>query len=486
MFPNIQIYSIYLNKNRCLFSFKKIVVIKYTYFIHVKTKNYRTKRLKQTTNKILIMVTKKKGAKNLSFGDLIKITIDNKTFTGEFIKEEEGLTVIKLKSGYDIAIQNNSIDGITVIEKGDKTAKKETAEKMAPAGKPDISIITTGGTISSKIDYRTGGVSPSIDSNYYFQISPDLNKQGKIAISNLMSKLSENMMPVDWIKIARKVYSEIDNGSKGIVVTSGTDTMHFASSALSFLLNPLSTSVVFTGSQRSTDRGSTDASMNLLLSAIAAKNFVGGESVICMHADLNDGYNFILRGNKARKMHTERRDAFRPINIMPLARVYTDGRIENIHKEIIPKGKTTKLNDKIDENVKLIYGYPSMGGDIIEYYTEKKVHGIVIAATGFGNLPLGDKTLIKALKKTEKEEIPIIITSQTIYGPTNKFVYSTLREISRFDNIIYVGDMTTETAFVKLMFALGNSRNLKEVKDIMSKNIAGEMGERSGIDEFLI
>ena len=169
-----------------------------------------------------------------------------------------------------------------------------------------------------------------------------------------------------------------------------------------------------------------------------------------------------------------------------LAKVYTDGKIREISPEIISKKENTKLNEKIDDKVKLIYSYPSMGGDIIDYYTYSKVHGIVIAATGFGNLPLEDKTIINALKKAEKQQIPIVITSQTIYGSTNKFVYSTLREISRFDNVIYVGDMTTETAFVKLMFALGNSKKLEEIKKIMLTNLAGETKERREIDEFLI
>jgi len=432
------------------------------------------------------MSTKKIETKNLSFGDLIEIKVDNEGFNGEFIREEENLIIIKLKSGYDIAIPKDTVDSISIIDKSIKTEEKKERESKPKIENPDITIITTGGTISSKIDYKTGGVSPSVDSNYYFQISPDLQKQGKIAVVNLMRKLSENMLPLDWIKIAKEAYSEIKNGSKGIIVTSGTDTMHFASAALSFLLNPLSVPVVFTGSQRSTDRGSTDAATNLLLSAFTAKKFPGGESVICMHANLNDEYNYVLRGNKARKMHTERRDAFRPINIKPLAKVYTDGKINEISPEIITKKENTKLNDKIDDKVKLIYGYPSMGGDIIDYYTDNKVHGLVIAATGFGNLPLEDKTVINALKKAEKQQIPIVITSQTIYGSTNKFVYSTLREISRFDNIIYVGDMTTETAFVKLMFALGNSKKLEEIKKIMSTSLAGEIKERREIDEFLI
>ena len=431
------------------------------------------------------MKDKKTGLGNFSFGDLINVKIDNQEFNGEFIKTDESLLIVKLKSGYDIALEHKDIDSVSLIEKSKIEKENKTTGKVKTNG-ADLTLITTGGTISSKIDYKTGGVSPSVDSSYYFKISPGLKNLGKITIVSLMQKLSENVLPSDWVDIAREAYSSIQEGSKRVIVTSGTDTMHFAASAMSFILNPLSVPIVFTGSQRSTDRGSSDASTNLLMSAVTAKNFDVGESVICMHANLNDEYNYILRGNKARKMHTERRDAFRPINMKPLAKVYPDGRFIDVLDERIRKNNITRLNDKIDSKVKLIYSYPSMGGDIIDYYVENKVHGIVIAATGFGNLPLEEKTIIPALKNAENKGIPITVTSQTVYGTTNKFVYSTLREISKFENIIYVGDMTTETAFVKMMFALGQSKNLKDVKKLMLNPLAGEMKERSGTDEFLI
>ena len=352
-------------------------------------------------------------------------------------------------------------------------------------GYGDITLITTGGTISSKIDYETGGVSPSVPPEYYFQLAPDIKKYGNVAIKSLMKILSENMQPSDWIKIANEAHTAIEKGSKGVIVTMGTDTMHFAASAISFMLNPLSVPVVFTGSQRSPDRGSSDAGTNLLMSTATAAKWDGGESVICMHATSNDDYNFILRGNKARKMHTERRDAFRPINSLPLAKVYPDGRIEKT-SEYRGKADSTKINTKLDDNVKLLVSYPSIGGDIIDYYLKNRVSGFVIAGTGFGNLPLDDKTVYSALKKADKENVPVVITPQTVYGATNRFVYSTLRELSKLKNVIYVGDMTTETAFIKLMFALGQSKKIDEIRSIMTTNLAGELSERNEFESFLV
>ncbi len=435
------------------------------------------------------MASSKNGIlKSLKFGDVVEVNFNKRDFHGEFIRldQDRRLVIIKLKSGYDVAMPEKDISKISLIQKAASETKKENhAGEALSFLNPDLTIITTGGTISSKIDYRTGGVSPSVPSDYYFQIAPGLKNYGNIEINSLMSIFSEDMKPDDWVKIARAAYNAIKKGSKGVIVTTGTDTMHFASAALSFMLNPLSVPVVFTGAQRSTDRGSSDASTNLLLSATAASKWNGGESVVCMHATLNDDYNFIIRGNRVRKMHSERRDAFRPINSMPLAKVYLDGKIENL-SDHFERGKETILNTKIDKEVRLLVSYPGMTGEPIKDAIKSGAHGIVIAGTGFGNLPLKEKSVYDALKYADKEEVPIVITSQTIYGATNRFVYSTLRELSGFENIIYVGNMLTETAFVKLIFVLGQTKKMSEVRSMMCTPMAGEINDKDRINEFLI
>lgn len=431
---------------------------------------------------------KKIEIKALKWGDIIEVVFKKTPLHGEFLRYEsaEKVFVLKLKSGYDIAIDARDVSSLRLIERGEKNRplEKVIANKVDFTG-ADLAIITTGGTISSKVDYRTGGVSPSVPSDYYFQIAPGLKRFGKIAINDVMHVLSEDMRPADWLTIAKTASRAISAGVKGVIVTMGTDTMHFASSAVSFLLNPLSVPVVFTGAQRSPDRGSSDASTNLMLSATAASRWNGGESVICMHATMNDDYNFILRGNRARKMHTERRDAFRPINTVPLAKVHLDGKIEELGRHI-PKSRETSFNPKLDDNVALMMSYPGMSGEAIKSNLNTGAHGIVIAGTGFGNLPLNDKGVAKALLDAEKRDVPVVITSQTVYGATNRFVYSTLREMSRFRNIIYVEDMTTETAFVKLMFVLGKTKDIDEINEMMTRPLARESGGPHRFDAFLV
>jgi glutamyl-tRNA(Gln) amidotransferase subunit D len=425
--------------------------------------------------------------KSIKFGDLVEVGFDKKMFHGEFIRtdEEKALLVVKLKSGYDVAIPKKEISRFKILERAKSSPDTKDKKHKMTIENPDITMITTGGTISSKVDYKIGGVYPSVPPEYYLQIAPGLKNYGKIEINDLMSIWSENMKPSDWIKIANAAYNAIKKGSKGIIVTTGTDTMHFTSAALSFMLNPLSVPVIITGAQRSTDRGSSDASTNLLLSAIAASKWDGGESAVCMHATLNDDYNFLIRGNRVRKMHSERRDAFRPINYPPLAKVHLDGRVEKI-SDYRKKAEETIIDTKIDDNVRLLLSYPGMKGDAIKDALTEGAHGIVIEGTGFGNLPLAEKSVHSALVYANKENIPVVITSQTIYGATNKFVYTTLREISGLKNVIYARDILSEVALVKLMFVLGKTRETNKVREMMTSSLVGEISDKDDLNQFLI
>ena len=127
------------------------------------------------------------------------------------------------------------------------------------------------------------------------------------------------MKPEYWVKTARSVADEINGGADGVVVAHGTDTMHYTSAALNFMLDT-PVPVVVTGAQRSSDRPSSDAFMNLISSVVAAKSDIA-EVTLCMHAEEDDSYCLLHRGTKVRKMHTTRRDTFRSINALPIAKI---------------------------------------------------------------------------------------------------------------------------------------------------------------------
>lgn len=419
-------------------------------------------------------------------GDLVLVKKENISFKGVLIKRpeflDENFILLKLQNGYNIGIRFDEKTTIELVEKRKEKEKRELFE-----GKGEILIYAVGGTIMSKIDYRTGGVHALFHPTELIELIPKIEEIASISVKKRSPlKMSEDLTPKDWVEISNEIYREIDR-YKGIIILHGTDTMHYTSAALSFFFRNLNKPIIITGSQRSSDRGSSDAYSNILASIIAAKNWDGAEVCICMHANLNDEYNYLIRGTRVRKMHTERRDAFRPINEKPLARIYYNGKIEIINNNYRKRHDgDVVLDNKINEKVFYTKFYPGYPPELISWARER-FDGIVIEGTGFGHVnSLEEYGLIEEIKQTVEEGKPVVITSQTIYGRTNPYVYTNLRKLSIYCGAIYVEDMLPEVAYVKLMWVLGKTKDLEEVRKLMLTNFAGEISERSDIEGFLV
>ncbi|RME77329.1 Glu-tRNA(Gln) amidotransferase GatDE subunit D, partial [Candidatus Woesearchaeota archaeon] len=342
-----------------------------------------------------------------------------------------------------------------------------------------VSILSFGGTIASKVDYRTGGVSASYDASDFVEMCPELTTIANIESRAVDCMMSEDMHPDDWLRLAHAICEEANKDHiTGIVVTHGTDTLHFSTAAMSFLLEDLNKPVIFTASQRSIDRGSTDAFMNLICAVRAAATWDGAEVVTCMHATTSDDYCFLLRGTKVRKMHTSRRDAFRPINEQPLAKV-TDQTLEVLHPNYRKRTTSTvHCSGQFETNIALITIYPGIDPGLVEYVINKGVKGIVLAATALGHVPTSGKhSLVDVLEKAKEKGIPVVIASQTLYGRTNPYVYTNLRKLSIGLGCIFASDMTPETAYVKLGCILPKATSKEDVKTLLLENMAGEINE---------
>lgn len=420
----------------------------------------------------------------LSIGDTILVNKKDITYEGILLDrvedQEDGYLVLKLSSGYNIgiAIKNTTAK---LIKKGDKP-KLGYGENEIPNDpkKENISIISTGGTVSSVIDYKTGAVHPKFTASDLVKANPELLNYANYNVKALYNILSENMNPKYWIEAAKEIANDISDGCDGVVIAHGTDTMHYTSAALSFMLKT-PVPVVITGAQRSSDRPSSDANINLINSVISAKSDIA-EISVCMHGSLNDSYTYLHKGTKVRKMHTSRRDTFRSINAEPIAK------IQNRKVEINPNYNYVKrntqelqLNTSIEDKVGLIKSFPGISEEYIEYHIDKGYKGLVIEGTGLGHVP---NNLLNSLRRAKDENIPVIMTSQCIYGKVNMNVYSTGREI--LDTGVISGlDMTSETAYVKLCWALGQNDKREEINKIMHKNIAGEISDKTSIKSFL-
>ncbi len=422
---------------------------------------------------------KKKG---ISIGDRIEVSSGKGAFEGLLmprIQGEQDVLVLKLDNGYNIGIKFEGAE-IKLVE---RAKPRKLPEKMEE-GKGDVAILGCGGTIASKIEYKTGAVQPAITPEELRMTFPEIDKMAKIRSRSVFSLLSEDMNAHHWKVIAESIADEIKDGVKGVVVMHGTDTMAYTSSALSFMLQNLPVPVVLVGAQRSSDRPSSENEMNMMNAVYCTKKDVG-EVGVCMHASMNDNFCYLHHGTKVRKMHTSRRDAFRSVNSMPIAAVdYTNDRFEVLseYKKRSPQG-SLKLNTKMNDNVAMVYTHPNIKPRMIE--SLDKYDGVVLMGTGLGHAPTnpsGDKTvhsLLPAIRRLIDSGIPVVMSSQTISGRLCMRVYIAGRLLINAGVIGDGADWTPETAYTKLCWVLGQTKDTKRVKELMMTNIAGEISERS-------
>lgn len=428
-------------------------------------------------------------------GGRIRIKKGKNVFEGLLMpSSEKDIVVLKLDNGYNIGIK---FEKNTEIEKSITAEPREIMEEEKfelgkhtkikkqkfDKSKPSISILHTGGTIASRVDYRTGGVVSSFAPEDLLAMFPELKDIANIKTRLVFSIMSESMMFSNYQTLAKEIVKEIKKGIDGVIVAHGTDTMHCTSAALSFMLQNLPVPVILVGAQRSSDRGSTDAAQNLLNAAyfIAQSDF--SEVAICMHENTSDGNCLILPACKTRKMHTSRRDAFRPINSLPLARVnFQEEKTEFIKKDFLRKDKNRKpeIMTGMEEKVALVKTTVNMDPSLIDFFARKKYKGLVIEGTGLGHAP---DILLSNLKKAIEKGMIVCMASQTIYGRVNMNVYSPQRDLLKI-GVIPCEDMLPETAFIKLAWLLGNFSKEK-TKELMGKNLCGEISERTEVEKFL-
>ena len=338
-------------------------------------------------------------------------------------------------------------------------------------GLPNIVLIGTGGTIASFVDYRTGAVRPALSAAQMVDAVPAMREIANVSAKVLFSIFSENMTVTHWRELAKAVAEEINNGADGVIIPHGTDTMGYTAAALSFMLPGVTKPVVLVGAQRSSDRPSSDAYSNLMAATRFCASGNAGVFVV-MHEELGDDKFAVHTGTRVRKMHTSRRDSFKSVNAPLAAKIDEKGNIESSDLAKTSKKKISAKTD-MEENVVLLQYYPGMS---VEKFRDlfKNSKGVVIAGTGLGHV---NSVLIPMIKDACASDTVVVMTSQCLNGQTNLNVYDNGRDLISA-GVISVNDMLPETAYVKLMWSLANSKNVDDAKRIMKKPLAGEMGER--------
>ena len=408
----------------------------------------------------------------IAVGDAVKLLADI-TYSGiimpRYEHSDDKHIVLKLKSGYNIGLEISKIEKVEKEQVAEKIS--ETNEKIEKVeGLPKILLLSTGGTIASKIDYRTGAVTPVLTADELNASVPELAKIANIDAEVLFSEYSENIMPEHWLKIAEKIEKYSKSDYSGIIIAHGTDTMHYTSSFLSFALSGFPIPIVLVGSQRSSDRASSDAALNLIgATKFIIENNTNGIYVV-MHQDENDDTIACHLGTRVRKNHTSKRGAFQTIGDIP-AFIITEKQIQkNISKSYFERDEfQPRIN--LDTKVALVKYHPGFDPNLLNQIIEMGYKGIIFEGTGLGHI---GKVMYENVKKANEKGIFLGMTSQCVDGRVRMTVYESGRDLLDL-GIIPLENMIPEVALVKAMWAIGNSQNVEGVKEIMLQNIASEL-----------
>ncbi|UOY10409.1 Glu-tRNA(Gln) amidotransferase subunit GatD [Methanonatronarchaeum sp. AMET6-2] len=407
---------------------------------------------------------------DINFNDKVRLVKGEHSYVGRVLpSSKQNTLVLKLTNGYNIGLDITGAD-IQLIERKVDKQKDHAPDRVVGDDQPDISMLLTGGTIASRVDYRTGAVTSDFSMDELLSAIPELEGMANYRSKVVSNILSENIKPEDWIDISKAIYSEIENGADGVVVAHGTDTMAYTATAVSFLIQT-PVPVVFVGSQRSADRPSSDNVLNVVSAVKLAKSNIA-EVMVVMHGETSDTYCQAHLATKTRKMHTSRRDAFKSINSKPIA---------TIKDEVTPEMEYTRRGEKqleyngsLNPNCGLFKFTPATKPKTLKNILVD-MDGVVIEGTGLGHV---SSDLIPVIKREIDNGTPIVMASQCLYGRVCDRVYDTGRDLLKA-GVIPARDMLPETALVKLMWCLDKTGGMERVRELMHKDIAGEINERT-------
>jgi glutamyl-tRNA(Gln) amidotransferase subunit D len=417
----------------------------------------------------------------------VRITKGNARYEGLLLPRSEHTddvyVTLKVDTGYNLGVL---IDDNTKIEelgyqKGSYQLPHINVERKKEL--PNVTLLGTGGTVASRLDYRTGSVLPAFTPEELFSAVPELISAVNLTPKTLYQILSENFRPEYWVKTAEAIGKEIESGADGVIIGHGTDTMCTTGAALSYFLQSLPVPVVLVGSQRSSDRPSSDGPRNILYAATLAGRENFAEVVVCMHGGTSDSYNLVHRATRCRKMHSSRRDTFRTLDDIPLGKIDDSG-VTWFKDDVRPRGRVEDfyLDTKIDLRVGMLYSYPGMSPDILDSMVDRGYHGVVIIGTGLGHV---GTDMFPALERCQEEEIPVVLVVEPLFGYIQLRVYETGRDMLA-RGVIEGANMLPSAAYTKLIWVLGHTRNIEEVKRLMQTDVAGEITSREGPRGFLL
>ena len=409
---------------------------------------------------------------HVEVGDSVKIESDL-TYSGiimpRYEHSDDMHIVLKLNNGYNVGLELERIQKVEKLEVSQKIIEKKKTLPVNPS-LPKILLLSTGGTIASKVDYRTGAVTPILSAEELNSSVPELSEIANIDTKVLFSEYSENIMPNHWLEIANQLFEFSKSNYSGIIIAHGTDTMHYTSSFLSFALAGYPIPIVLVGSQRSSDRASSDAALNLIGAAKFIVECKKNGVYVVMHNDESDTSIACHFGTRVRKNHTSKRSAFQTIGDEP-SYIITDTKIQSNTKNDFFKIKKFVPKIKLDTKVALVKYYPGYDPNLLGKIIDMGFRAVIFEGTGLGHI---GKTMYDEVKRAKEKGVFLGMTSQCVDGRISMTVYESGRDLLDL-GIIPLENMIPEVALVKTMWALGQSQDNEEIKKILLENIASEI-----------
>ena len=391
--------------------------------------------------------------------------------------------VLKLATGYNVGVHVDRV--VSIDEVGYREAVYKIPEQEFPSRPdlPKVTLLGTGGTIASRLDYRTGAVIPAFTPGELYGAVPELADLCNLTTRKIFGVFSENMGWPEYAQLAEAIGAEIEAGVDGIVVGHGTDTMGHTAAVLSFMVQDSPVPIVVVGSQRSSDRPSSDAAMNLIHAVKSAAQGDIAEVQICMFGPTSDQYGLLHRGTRCRKMHSSYRSTFRTVGDIPLCRVSVD-EFETLTSEYLPRDpeRKVRIDTAYDDSVTILYYYPGMKPDMVDSLVDAGYKGIVIAGTGLGHV---NRPLFPALERAVARGVHVVMTVQTLWGYAQMYVYDTGRDLLDL-GVVPLENMLPETALMKLGWVLGHTHDKAEVREMMRRPINHEITEREPHDGYMV
>ena len=413
-----------------------------------------------------------------SIGDVLEVETSWGKVTGTLVPRyaysDGDHLVLKLKSGYNVGLTLSGMKGARVREKGEKPGFAAPAPPKPSGRLPKVLILGTGGTIASRIDYRTGAVRAAISASELYSLVPEISGVADVKPEIMFDIFSENVTPAHWGIMARRVARGVAQGFDGVVIPHGTDTMGYTAAALSFALAGVPVPVVLVGSQRSSDRPSSDGPLNLL-AAVSVAGGAGFSGVyVAMHMGESDDKVAFHRGTRVRKNHSSRRDAFVSVGV-PIAAVWGRSGIEYASEGLPPRGGKYRPRPRFGEGASLLKFYPSMPRGLVRAARRQGAKILVVEGTGMGHV---SKEVIEELRLFVAKGGVACMTTQCLDGRVDLNVYDSGRDLIGA-GVLPLEDMLPETALAKAMWVLGNTSSPAKAREAMAENVAGEMTART-------